>query len=102
MVSLARAMLTKSKILVLDEATAAVDVKTDELLQETLRSDLFTDRTIITIAHRINTIIDCDRILVLQQGEVVEFGSPKALIESRGQFYELAREAGLVDAMGQM
>jgi ATP-binding cassette subfamily C (CFTR/MRP) protein 1 len=102
LVSLARAMLTKSKILVLDEATAAVDVKTDELLQETLRSDLFTDRTIITIAHRINTIIDCDRILVLQHGEVAEFGSPKSLIESRGQFYELAREAGLVDAMGQL
>jgi ATP-binding cassette, subfamily C (CFTR/MRP), member 1 len=96
LVSLARAMLTNSKILVLDEATAAVDVKTDDLLQETLRGDLFTDRTIITIAHRINTIIDCDRILVLQQGEVAEFGTPKELIESKGMFYDLAREAGLV------
>jgi ATP-binding cassette subfamily C (CFTR/MRP) protein 1 len=96
LVSLARAMLTKSKILVLDEATAAVDVQTDNLVQETLRSDLFADRTIITIAHRINTIIDCDRILVLGQGEVMELGSPKELIKQQGLFYELAKEAGLI------
>jgi ATP-binding cassette subfamily C (CFTR/MRP) protein 1 len=96
LVSLARAMLTKSKILVLDEATAAVDVQTDNLVQETLRSDLFADRTIITIAHRINTIIDCDRILVLGQGEVMELGSPQELIRKQGLFYELAKEAGLI------
>jgi len=81
---------------VLDEATAAVDVQTDALLQETLRGDLFSDRTIITIAHRINTIIDYDKIVVLQRGEVVEFGTPEQLIKSRGQFFELAREGGLV------
>jgi ATP-binding cassette, subfamily C (CFTR/MRP), member 1 len=96
LVSLARALLTDSTILVLDEATAAVDVETDSLLQETLRSDLFNQRTIITIAHRINTIVDCDRIVVLQKGEVVEFDTPQALIRSGGHFYKLAKEAGLV------
>jgi ATP-binding cassette subfamily C (CFTR/MRP) protein 1 len=101
LVSLARALLTNSSILVLDEATAAVDVETDALLQETLRSDLFKDRTIITIAHRINTIMDCDRIVVLQRGEVAEFGTPEELISSGGQFFELAREAGLVDNAGR-
>jgi ATP-binding cassette subfamily C (CFTR/MRP) protein 1 len=101
LVSLARALLTKSSILVLDEATAAVDVETDALLQETLRSDLFSDRTIITIAHRINTIIDCDRIVVLQRGEVAELGTPAELIRSGGQFFELAKEAGLVDSSGR-
>jgi ATP-binding cassette subfamily C (CFTR/MRP) protein 1 len=101
LVSLARALLTDSSILVLDEATAAVDVETDALLQETLRSDLFKDRTIITIAHRINTIMDCDRIVVLQRGEVAEFGTPQELVNSGGQFFELAREAGLVDDSGR-
>src|ERR1700709_2320186 len=79
LVSLARALLTDSSVLVLDEATAAVDVETDALLQETLRSDLFTNRTIITIAHRINTVIDSDRIIVLSRGEVTEFGTPGEL-----------------------
>ncbi|QDS69484.1 hypothetical protein FKW77_006663 [Venturia effusa] len=97
LVSLARALLTDSSILVLDEATAAVDVETDALLQETLRSDLFTNRTIITIAHRINTVIDLDKIVVLSRGEVKEFGTPGELIRSRGQFFELAKEAGLLD-----
>ncbi|TID23587.1 abc metal ion transporter [Venturia nashicola] len=104
LVSLARALLTDSSILVLDEATAAVDVETDALLQETLRSDLFTNRTIITIAHRINTVIDSDRIVVLSRGEVQEYGTPGELIRSKGQFFELAREAGLLDdanLMGQ-
>lgn len=100
LVSLARALLTPSNILVLDEATAAVDVETDALLQATLRSSIFDNRTIITIAHRINTILDSDRIVVLQQGKVAEFDTPRALIERRGLFYELVREAGLLDNFG--
>ena len=64
-------MLTPSNILVLDEATAAVDVETDRALQATLRSELFAHRTIITVAHRLNTILDSDRIVVLSQGRVV-------------------------------
>ena len=97
--SLARALLTPSNILVLDEATAAVDVETDALLQNTLRSPLFSKRTIITIAHRINTILDSDRIVVLEAGQVKEFDTPKKLIEDKGLFYKLVKEAGLVDAV---
>ncbi|KAK1756041.1 P-loop containing nucleoside triphosphate hydrolase protein [Echria macrotheca] len=95
LVSLARAMLTPSNILVLDEATAAVDVQTDALLQTTLRSPLFAQRTIITVAHRINTILDSDRVVVLERGEVVEFDTPLELIKKRGVFYGLVKEAGL-------
>ncbi|KAJ5176747.1 Metal resistance protein YCF1 [Penicillium canariense] len=100
LVSLARALLTPSNILVLDEATAAVDVETDALLQRTLRSSIFQDRTIITIAHRINTIIDSDRIVVLDKGRVAEFDTPAELIRQGGRFYELAKEAGLLDSDG--
>ncbi|CAL5871981.1 uncharacterized protein PFLUO_LOCUS6238 [Penicillium psychrofluorescens] len=100
LVSLARALLTPSNILVLDEATAAVDVETDALLQRTLRSSIFQDRTIITIAHRINTIIDSDRIVVLDKGRVAEFDTPAELIKRGGFFYELAKEAGLLDSDG--
>jgi len=97
LVSLARALLTPSNILVLDEATAAVDVETDRVLQATLRSPLFANRTIITIAHRINTILDSDRVAVLEKGEVVEFAPPQELISQRGLFYGLVKEAGLAD-----
>ncbi|KAK2780714.1 hypothetical protein FQN52_002082 [Onygenales sp. PD_12] len=100
LISLARALLTPSNILVLDEATAAVDVETDALLQQMLRSSIFRDRTIITIAHRINTILDSDRIVVLDRGSVAEFDTPDALIRSGGQFYNLVKEAGLLEANG--
>ncbi|KMU84837.1 multidrug resistance-associated protein 1 transporter [Coccidioides immitis H538.4] len=83
LVSLARALLTPSNILVLDEATAAVDVETDALLQQMLRSSIFQNRTIITIAHRINTILDSDRIVVLDRGRVVEFDSPAGAYQTR-------------------
>ncbi|KAK5109510.1 hypothetical protein LTR62_006962 [Meristemomyces frigidus] len=96
LISLARALLTPSNILVLDEATAAVDVETDAMLQTTLRSNMFKDRTIITIAHRINTILDSDRIVVLDHGEVKEFDSPSELVKRKGLFYELVRESGLL------
>ncbi|KAI0128475.1 P-loop containing nucleoside triphosphate hydrolase protein [Xylariales sp. AK1849] len=95
LVSLARAMLTPSNILVLDEATAAVDVETDAMLQATLRSPLFAHRTIITVAHRINTILDSDRVVVLDKGEVVEFDKPQELIKRKGVFYGLVKQAGL-------
>lgn len=94
---LARALLIPSKILVLDEATAAVDVETDRLLQETIRS-AFKDRTILTIAHRINTIMDSDRIIVLDKGRVTEFDTPEKLLEDKNSiFYSLCLEAGLTE-----
>jgi ABC-type multidrug transport system fused ATPase/permease subunit len=75
-------------------------VETDALLQRTLRSSVFQERTIITIAHRINTIIDSDRIVVLDKGQVAEFDTPANLIKRGGKFYELVREAGLLDSDG--
>lgn len=60
---------------------------------------MFRDRTIITIAHRINTILDSDRIVVLDRGSVAEFDTPSALVRRKGLFYELVKEAGLLDSM---
>ena len=73
-----------------------MDVETDALLQETLRKN-FSNRTIITIAHRIHTIIDSDRVVVLDKGEVVEFDTPMALMHQKGAFYGLVKEAGLAE-----
>lgn len=92
---LARALLRKTKILVLDEATAAVDMETDNLIQSTIRSQ-FEDCTVLTIAHRLNTIMDYTRVLVLENGEMAEFDSPSNLIAQRGAFYKMAKDAGLV------
>lgn len=97
LISLARALLTPSNILVLDEATAAVDTQSDAQIQSTLRSSAFQSRTIITIAHRINTILDSDRVLVLQQGKIADFDTPRNLVDKHGLFYELVREAGLLE-----
>lgn len=94
---LARALLIPSHILVLDEATAAVDVETDKVLQETIRSQ-FKDRTILTIAHRLNTIMDSDRIVVLEQGQVAEFDTPENLLKRKDSlFYALSKEGGFVE-----
>lgn len=87
---LGRALLKKAKILVMDEATAAVDFETDALIQKTIRTE-FKDRTVLTIAHRINTIIDYDRVMVLDAGRVIEFDNPQTLLgDQRSVFYSLA------------
>jgi len=95
LLSLARALLRNTSIIVLDEATASVDPETDRLLQEMLNGDLLNDQTVITIAHKIETILKFDRILVLDHGEAVEFGTPQDLMVKAGSFYDLVVEAGL-------
>ncbi|KAJ2448982.1 hypothetical protein EV183_005139 [Coemansia sp. RSA 2336] len=88
LVSLCRALLWKRQILILDEATANVDNKTDQTIQAVLRQE-FKDCTVLTIAHRLDTIMDCDRILVMDQGTVVEFDTPQRLMAQDGHFSRL-------------
>ena len=95
LVCLARALLRKTKILILDEATAAVDLETDDLIQATIRKE-FKECTVLTIAHRLNTILDYDRIMVLDKGSIAEYDSPDALLEdSNSIFHSMAKDAGL-------
>ena len=95
LVCLARALLKKTKILVLDEATAAVDLETDDLIQATIRKE-FKDSTVLTIAHRLNTIMDYDRVMVLDKGSIAEFDTVKGLMKKEGGiFSSMAKHAGL-------
>ena len=87
LICMVRAILRKSKIILMDEATSSVDYNTEKLIQKTLLNNL-KGSTIITIAHRIKTIINYDRILVFDKGEVIEEGSPNSLIEKKGVFYQ--------------
>lgn len=88
---LARAMLARPKLLVMDEATASVDRETDAFIQKMLRTH-FKETTLLTVAHRLNTILDYDLILVMENGKAVEFGPPKELLECNdGVFTSLMR-----------
>ncbi|XP_041062098.1 multidrug resistance-associated protein 1 isoform X2 [Carcharodon carcharias] len=92
---LARALLRKSKILVLDEATAAVDLETDELIQSTIRNQ-FAECTVLTVAHRLKTIMDYTRIMVLDKGRIIEFDTAPELLRRKGTFYKMAMDSGLL------
>ena len=92
LVCLARALVQKSKIIVMDEATANVDFKTDNLIQEVIRHK-FKDSTVLTIAHRLNTIMDYDKVLILDGGRMVEFDKPEMLIQNGGIFAELVKNS---------
>ncbi|KAJ2739994.1 hypothetical protein H4R23_000093 [Coemansia sp. Cherry 401B] len=84
LVALARALVRRSRLVVLDEATAAVDFKNDSRIQRTIRGPEFANATLLCIAHRLRTIIDYDRILVLNEGKIVEFDTPLNLIQREG------------------
>uniref|UniRef100_A0A8C7TH57 Multidrug resistance-associated protein 4 n=1 Tax=Oncorhynchus mykiss TaxID=8022 RepID=A0A8C7TH57_ONCMY len=98
LVCLARAVLRKNRILIIDEATANVDPRTDELIQKTIR-DKFRECTVLTIAHRLNTIIDSDRILVLGAGMIQEFDEPYVLLQNQeSALYRIVQQTGKAEA----
>ncbi|KAJ1523375.1 hypothetical protein ONE63_001242 [Megalurothrips usitatus] len=93
LICLARAILRGNKLLMLDEATANVDPQTDALIQSTIRTK-FARCTVLTVAHRLNTIMDSDRVLVMDAGRAAEFDHPHMLMQKRGIFYALVQETG--------
>jgi len=84
--ALARAMVRESKLLILDEATSAIDYKTDAVIQSSIRHELKRDVTLIIVAHRLQTIMDADKIMVLDAGRIVEFNSPAELLKNEAGF----------------
>ncbi|XP_075665167.1 ABC transporter C family member 1-like [Castanea sativa] len=98
LLTLARALVRRSKILVLDEATAAIDVRTDALIQKTIRGE-FKSCTMFIIAHRLNTIIDCDRMILLDAGQVLEYNTPEELLSNEGSaFSKMVQSTGAANA----
>lgn len=95
--SLCRALVRESKLMLLDEATASMDYETDRGVQTALRQEMDEaggDRTLVTIAHRLRTVIDYDKIVVMGGGRVVESGRPKELYEARGVFHDMVTHSG--------
>ncbi|GAA6061872.1 hypothetical protein JCM10212_000513 [Sporobolomyces blumeae] len=94
LVCMARALLRSSRIILLDEATASTDHETDELITQTIRTE-FSDSTLLVIAHRLRTIVDFDKVMVLDKGRLVEFDSPATLLQDpTSQFHALCRAGG--------
>ncbi|KAJ2801763.1 hypothetical protein H4R20_003550 [Coemansia guatemalensis] len=94
LVALARALVRRSRLVIMDEATASVDFETDESMQRAIRGVEFSDSTLLCIAHRLRTIVDYDYVLVLDEGNVVEFDTPARLIQQKdGYFYRLCENS---------
>ncbi|KAJ2083727.1 hypothetical protein H4R24_000590 [Coemansia sp. RSA 988] len=100
LICLARALLKHAKVLVLDEATAAIDNATDEIIQQTIRSE-FKDCTVLTIAHRINTVIDSDMILVIDDGRLAEYDVPQKLLANKNSLFSKIVEEAHASTTGQ-
>ncbi|KAF8979257.1 hypothetical protein BGZ46_005664 [Entomortierella lignicola] len=101
LIGLARALLKQSKIIILDEATASVDHETDARIQATIREE-FKESTLLTIAHRLRTIIDFDKVLVMDHGRVVQFDTPWNLIRTEGIFRGMCQRSGEFDLLAEM
>ncbi|KAF9169455.1 hypothetical protein BGX20_010302 [Mortierella sp. AD010] len=101
LIGLARALLKQSKIIILDEATASVDHDTDARIQATIREE-FKESTLLTIAHRLRTIIDFDKVLVMDHGRVVQFDTPWNLIRTEGIFRGMCRRSGEFELLAEM
>ncbi|KAI0666643.1 multidrug resistance-associated ABC transporter [Trametes maxima] len=93
--ALARAIVRRSKLLILDEATSAIDYETDAVIQKSLREELGRDVTVLTVAHRLQSIIDADKIMVLDAGNIVEYDAPRNLLEKQDGYFR-----SLVDGSG--
>ena len=96
---MARALLRRSTLVILDEATSSIDMETDEKIQATIREE-FKDSMLLTVAHRLRTIIDYDRLLVLDRGKLVEFDTPLNLIRKEGGvFRSMCLESGTLQEL---
>ncbi|KAF0709084.1 hypothetical protein As57867_006086, partial [Aphanomyces stellatus] len=99
LICIGRALLRQSRVIVMDEATANVDLATDTLIQATIQ-EAFTTETVLTIAHRLDTILHCDRVVVLEKGVVVECDAPASLMaQPTSRFYGFAHEAGVLTGL---
>ena len=86
LICITRAILRKSKIVIMDEATASIDFKTEEIIQKAV-NELLRDSTLITIAHRIKTVVNSDKILVLDNGSVIEYDTPNNLLQNKKSYF---------------
>ncbi|KFA71490.1 hypothetical protein S40288_09133 [Stachybotrys chartarum IBT 40288] len=103
--SLCRALIRQSKLMLLDEATASMDYETDRGIQQVLRDELAAaggGRTLVTIAHRLRTIIDYDSVVVMSAGRVLEYGSPADLYKAKGQFYDMIYHSGEMEELQEL
>ena len=99
-VSIARAMLRNPKMLVFDEATAAVDSETERLIQDAIEN-MITGRTTLMIAHRLSTLAKANKIIVVDNGHILEFGSPQELMEKKGKYYKLVQIQSMSDQIAE-
>ena len=94
LISLARTLMSHAKIIVMDEATSAMDRHTDLRIQQVLRGDSLKDKTMLIIAHRLETVMGCDRIMVMREGAIVELDTSAQLLSRKGMFWEMSRGEG--------